>query len=144
MEKASCRLGRNCWVHLWEKKKFISMFNFLKEYACTANCHHSSPGHHHRSAEDTVCRLILCCRGCPMHCRMFHSNSGPSALCPSCDNQCFPLATVPLEAKLSPVEDHCSEEWRWRGDLTYLSSSEPFFLIFCLLVWFLHEHILLL
>lgn len=143
MVKASCRLGKNYWVQLW-KKKIMSMFNFLKEYAYTANCCHSSTGDHHRSAEDSVCRMILCYRGCPMHCRMFYSNSGPSALCPSCDNQCFPLATVPWEAKLSLVEDHCSEEWRWRRDLTsHLSSSEPFIFIFCLLVWFFHEHILL-
>ena len=92
------------------EKKIMSMFNFLKEYAYTANCCHSSPGDRHRSAEDSVCWMILCCGGCPVHCRMFYSNSGPSALCPSCDNQCFPLATVPWEAKPSLVEDHCSEE----------------------------------
>ena len=96
------------------------MFNFLKEYAYTANCRHSSPGHHHRSTEGSVCRMILGYGGCPMPCRTFYSNSGPSALCPSCDNQCFPLATVPWEAKLSLVEDHCSEEWRRRRDFSSL------------------------
>lgn len=97
------------------------MFNFLKEYAYTANCRHSHPGHHHRSTEDSVCRMILCYGGCPMPCRTFYSNSGPSDLCPSCDNQCFPLATVPWEAKLSLVEDHRSEEWRW-GEIWLLIS----------------------
>ena len=74
-------------------------------------------GFHNHSPIDISRQIILCCGGCPVHCRVFSSIPG---FCPLVTSRTFKLwwprmfpdiAKCPLRGKTLLVEILCSEWW---------------------------------